>query len=76
MAGINSYHRGDIQIPEQIEDVYLWLVLDRGDLPINEGIPDINDLNMLIFKNKLDNWKKEVRLLGYRPKIRINYLRD
>ncbi|MNW66735.1 hypothetical protein D3C74_452350 [compost metagenome] len=62
--------------PEKIVDVYLWFVLERNDLPLIEGYPDINNLNMLILKNKLDQWKKEVRLLGYHPKIKINYARE
>ncbi|RTE02753.1 DUF6119 family protein [Paenibacillus whitsoniae] len=76
IEAIKAYHRGDIEIEGEIENVYLWLVLERGDLPLIDGQPDINDLNMLILKNKLDQWKKEVRLLGYRPKIKINYARN
>mgnify|MGYP003379167985 CR=1 FL=1 len=29
---------------------------------------------MLLLKNKLDSWKKEVRVLGYNPVIYVNYV--
>lgn len=77
LEAIKAFHRGDIKIDVKIENVYLWLVLERkSELPLINGNPDITELNMLILKNKLDQWKKEVRLLGYRPKIKINYARD
>ena len=51
----------------------VWLVLDRrSHLPTENGKPNINRLDMLSLKNKLDNWKKEIRLLGYTPIIMIN----
>lgn len=52
----------------------VWLVLDRRNhLSIIDGKPIINELEMLMLKNKIDAWKKEVRLLGYNPIIMINY---
>ncbi|MEK5175533.1 DUF6119 family protein [Heyndrickxia sp. FSL W8-0496] len=60
----------------EIKDIGLWIILDRRtNLPIIEGKPDLNHLDMLILKNKLDYWKKEVRLMGYIPVIRINYVK-
>lgn len=74
IEAIKAYHRGDVKIDSRIENVYLWLVLERGALPtMEDGTPDISSLNLLILKNKIDQWKKEVRLLGYRPRIKINY---
>ena len=35
--------------------------------------PDINRLDMLMLKKRLDQWKKEVRLQGYTPIIYVNY---
>ena len=40
------------------------------------GTPDINKLDMLMLKNHLDQWKKEVRLQGLKPLIYINYRED
>ncbi len=74
IEAIKAYHRGDVVIDSGIENVFLWLVLERGALPTREDeSPDISSLNLLILKNKIDQWKKEVRLLGYRPRIKINY---
>jgi len=53
----------------------IWLLLDRRThLDIVDGKPDINQLDMLMLKNRIDAWKKEVRLLGLDPVIAINYL--
>ena len=58
-----------------LSNVAIWLVLDRANqLNLVDGKPDINKLDMLILKNKLDSWKKEVRVLGYKPIIYINYV--
>lgn len=52
----------------------IWLILDgRDHLTIRQGKPDINELKMLSLKNRLDHWKKEVRLAGFTPLIWINY---
>ena len=76
LEAIRAYHRKEVTIEAKIENVYLRFVLERSDLPLINGYPDISQLNLLILKNKLDQWKKEVRLLGYRPIIKINYSRD
>lgn len=52
----------------------VWVLLDRRTrLDTINGKPDINQLEMLAFKNKLDAWKKEVRVMGYTPIIMLNY---
>lgn len=45
----------------------------RCELYYEDGKPDINRLDMLMLKNRLDQWKKEVRLQGYTPIIYVNY---
>lgn len=58
----------------EIDTVCIWIILERqGHIEDANGRPDINLLDMLMLKNKLDQWKKEVRLQGYRPMIYINY---
>lgn len=58
-----------------VKDVALLFVLEKSrKLNLIDNKPDINELNMLVLKNKLDYWKKEVRVLGYNPVIYINYL--
>jgi len=57
-----------------VRNVCAWLILDRRN-PIAEidGKPNINELEMLMLKNRIDAWKKEVRLLGYNPIVMVNY---
>jgi hypothetical protein len=60
----------------EVKEIGLWIILDRKTkIPLTAGKPDLNHLDMLILKNKIDFWKKEVRLLGYRPVIHINYVK-
>lgn len=60
-----------------IDTVVVWLILDRQNhLPLINGKPNIDHLRMLSLKNKLDQWKKEVRLQGLRPLIYVNYVVD
>lgn len=72
---IKAIHSNELKFDEKITDVCLWLVLNerKTELPIKNGIPDINELKMFLLKNRIDFWKKEVRLLGYNPIIKINY---
>lgn len=66
----------NIQNEKPIKNIGIWLVLDRvGKLPLKDnGQPDINKLDMFILKNRIDEWKKKVRLMGLKPIIRINYV--
>ena len=58
----------------EIEKIGIWLVLERKNkLKLNNGTIDLNSLDMLMLKNRIDSWKKEVRLAGYKPIVRINY---
>lgn len=58
----------------EIDNVVVWIVLkNHKPLPMNGDKPDISKLGMLMLKNRLDSWKKEVRLLGYKPVIYLNY---
>ena len=55
----------------------LWIVLERAThIEDPDGKPDLNRLNMLMLKNRLDQWKKEVRLMGVHPLVYINYRRN
>lgn len=70
LMGLKYIHEGKTKKVkrEKLNNVCIWLILER-DTKINS----LNDLNIIILKNKLDYWKKQVRLLGYKPLIRINY---
>lgn len=76
LEAIKAYQRGEVISDIQINNVCLWLVLNRNPLPLIGDMPDLNQLKMLILKNKLDHWKKEVRLLGKHPIININYVNN
>lgn len=59
---------------EEIDNVGIWLILETDkSIRDEDNNIDINKLKFLIFKNKLDYWKKEVLLMGYKPVIYINY---
>lgn len=52
----------------------LWIILKKQNkLKEIEGQPDLAELKMLALKNKIDDWKKQVRLKGLQPIIYINY---
>lgn len=58
----------------KVNTIAVWLVLKRHThLPEIAGKPDISALKMMMLKNRLDEWKKEVRILGYTPKVYLNY---
>ena len=66
-------HSLEENLPD-IRSIGIWLVLDRKvKLQVDDGTININQLKMLTLKNKLDDWKREVRLAGYVPIVRINY---
>lgn len=77
ISSIKMYkHKLLPQMPE-INKVVVWIVLrNHRHLPIVGNRPDISSLGMVMLKNRLDSWKKEVRLLGYKPIIYINYWED
>ena len=75
LEGIKSIRNGEINFDEEIETVCIWLILERKteihDSKTNEV--DLNKLNMIILKNKLVTWKRQILLWNYKPLIRINY---
>lgn len=75
LLSLDMYHQGNIPNIQGIEYIGLWLILDRRTrLPVVEETVQLSDLKMIILKNRLDYWKKEVRLKGYKPLIKINYI--
>lgn len=75
LTSLKKYKHGEAVDMPEIDTVGLWFILERKEkLPFNEeNKVDLSDLNMLMLKNRLDQWKKEVRLAGYKPIIYINY---
>lgn len=75
IQALKAYKHNLVAEKPPVSNVAIWLVLDRANqLNLIDGKPDINELDMLILKNKLDSWKKEVRVLGYKPIIYVNYV--
>lgn len=74
LTSLKLYKSEKLSQKYNIETVAVWIVLERKTkLEGIDGVPDINQLDMLMLKNRLDQWKKEVRLQGFRPLIYINY---
>jgi uncharacterized protein (TIGR04141 family) len=77
LQALRAYKHNLIENMPPIDTVAILLVLDRvNHLPIVAGKPNINKLDMLMLKNKLDSWKKDVRVLGFKPVIYVNYIID
>lgn len=74
LTSLKMYKAGKLPSIPPIEKVAVWIILERKTHIEDENRkPDINLLDMLMLKNRLDQWKKEVRLQGFKPIIWINY---
>lgn len=74
ISSLRLYKHNSLEGMPKVEKVAIWLIFERDTkLSLINGKPDINELEMLMLKNKIDIWKKEVRLLGFQPVIYINY---
>lgn len=77
LQALKAYKHNLTENKPIINNVAILLILERvNQLPTVHGKPNINVLDMLMLKNKFDFWKKEVRVLGYKPIIYINYVVD
>lgn len=71
---ISAYKHREIPNLTGIKKIIIWLILMRKEhLKIYGTCLDWDALNMLVLKNRLDQWKKDVRLAGLEPEIWINY---
>ena len=74
IEGIRCLRNEDVDFPNEVKYVCIWLILDRKtDIHDENNDVDINKLNMLMLKAKLVKWKQQMRLWGYEPIIQINY---
>ncbi|WP_339173777.1 DUF6119 family protein [Solibacillus sp. FSL R5-0691] len=74
ISSLKIYKHNLLEQMPSVKNVAVWLVLKRQPLPLDEnGQPNLSNLNMIMLKNKLDSWKKEVRLQGLNPVVYINY---
>lgn len=73
LTSLKLHKSGNLPGMPVVRTAVLWLVLERGHIEDDNGKPDLSRLNMVMLKNRLDQWKKEVRLMAIRPLIYINY---
>lgn len=75
LTALKKYKHGEIPDMPSLSNVGLWLILERTEHLLTDELNkvDLSSLDMLMLKNRIDQWKKEVRLAGYQPVIYINY---
>ena len=74
ISSIRLYKHNLLVDMPKVDKVAIWIVLKRSTLlPTIDGKPDISALKMIMLKNRIDAWKKEVRILGYTPVVYLNY---
>lgn len=77
LTSLKLYKKGVLDGMPNVTTAVLWIVLERAThIEDPDGKPDLNRLNMLMLKNRLDQWKKEVRLMGVHPLVYVNYRRN
>lgn len=71
---LNLIKHKEIKDLPNVQYVVIWLVFPENKMKIiGEVKPELHKLNLLILKNKIDYWKKQVLLSGYKPLIYVNY---
>lgn len=74
ITALKMYKNNMFTDAPEVENVAIWLILNRKThLKEKNGKININELDMLMLKNRIDSWMKNVRVLGYKPVIYINY---
>jgi uncharacterized protein (TIGR04141 family) len=74
LTALKLYKKHQLPRMPEVSTIVLWFVLERQDhIEDENGCPQLEELDMLMLKNRLDQWKKEVRLQGLKPLIYINY---
>ena len=67
------YHIGELKNAPEIDTVAVWLIFDKeASSRIIKEHTDLSELKLLGLKNRLDEWKKEVRLAGKKPVVYVN----
>ena len=74
ITGLKLYKEGKVFVNNTIDTVVLWIILERKEhIEDKFGKPDVTNLNTLMLKIRIDQWMKEVRKMGYKPMLKINY---
>lgn len=66
------YRTGELKTMPEINTIAVWLIFDNNSLSrlLCENT-DLSQMKLLGLKNRLDEWKKEVRVHGYKPVISL-----
>ena len=75
LTSLKKYMHGEATDMPPIKRVGLWLILERKNHLNMESYTkvDLTSLDMLMLKNRIDQWDKEVRNCRLEPVIYINY---
>lgn len=74
LTALKLYKKGLLPNIPIITTAVIWIILETNThIEDDNGVPVLDKLNMLMLKNRLDQWKKAVRLIGLKPLIMINY---
>ncbi len=75
LVSLKKLKYGETKDFPEIEQVGLWFILENKTHlnQFDDVHVDLSSLKMLMLKNRIDQWSKEVRLAGYKPVIYINY---
>ncbi|MBD9215918.1 MAG: hypothetical protein EGQ23_02845 [Solobacterium sp.] len=67
------YRTGELKTMPEINTIAVWLIFDNNSLSrlLCENT-DLSQMKLLGLKNRLDEWKKEVRVHGYKPVVYVN----
>lgn len=77
LTALKLLKKGMLTNVPAISTVVLWIILEKHKhIEDKSGKPQLDQLDMLMLMNRLDQWKKEVRLQGFKPLIYINYRTD
>lgn len=74
IKGMNYIRKKEVEFDYEIKRVCIWIILDRKtEIHDENNDVDLNELETIIFKNRLVEWKKQMILWNYEPIIQINY---
>lgn len=75
-ASAKAVKKKQVELGHPLQKVAVLMVLDRaGELPTEDGAIRLKALKMIVLKNRLNEWKSEMRHLGFEPVVYIGYRR-
>lgn len=75
-ASAKAVKKNQLKFERPLQKVAVLMVLDRAnELPTENGKVKLKELKLIVLKNRLNEWKSEMRHLGLEPVIYIGYRR-